>query len=191
MSGSSYLQKILGDFKEKHMFFFVIIIVCIQLIDSFLKNYSINIYQVAVVMATYSFINLQMSIYNLLMGGIVSTSISFIVYKLFLDYSKKINTLSLNLVTFLSVIVFMTIFDCVSMPAVAYTLMSQVKIPINPVGYLSDYIVASLFIIFLSFVLLTLMKTIKKNVKNLNKFKILNSIVSNDYKQLEQNIGSL
>lgn len=85
----------------------------------------------------------------------------------------------------------MTIFDCVSMPAVAYTLMSQVKIQINPVGYLSDYIVASLFIIFLSFVLLTLMKTIKKNVKNLNKFKILNSIVSNDYKQLEQNIGSL
>lgn len=83
----------------------MIIIVCIQLIDSFLKKYSISIYQVAVVMATYSFINLQMSIYNLLMCGIVSTSISFIVYKLFLDYSKEINTLSLNLVTFLSVIV--------------------------------------------------------------------------------------
>ena len=160
------------------------------MIDNFLKNYSISIYQVAVVMATYSFINLQMSIYNLLMGGIISTCISFIVYKLFVDYSKKINTLSLNLVTFLSVIVFMTIFDCVSMPAVAYTLMSQVKIPINPVGYLSDYIVASLFIIFLSVLLLTVIKSIK-NIKVLHDLKVLNSVTDNTYKQLEQNIGSL
>ena len=190
MANSTYLQKILGDFKKQHVIFFAIVIICIQLIDTFLKKKSVNVYQVAVVMATYSFINLNMSIYNLLMGGIVSTSVSFIIYKLFVNFSKNINTLALNLVTFLSVIFFMTIFDCVSMPAVAYTLMSPVKIPSSPFSYLSSYIVASFLIILLSILLLTVIKSIK-NIKVLHDLKVLNSVTDNTYKQLEENIGSI
>ena len=170
----------LADFKRQHMLLFTIVVILLQIINIYLKKYSIDIYQVAVVMAAYSFVNLPMTIYDIMMGGIISAAVSFGVYKLFVKFSKNINVLLLNITTFLAVLFFMIIFNCITMPALAYTLMSQVKIPSNPTGYLFSYIIASIIIIILYFLLLK----ISMMLPNPNACYFSN----NNLSQLKQNL---
>ena len=66
---------------------------------------------------------------------------------------KNTNIILLNIVTFISVLIIMTILNCVSLPAVAYTLMSYKNIPTSKINYLTSYIIGTFVIYFLGLVL--------------------------------------
>ena len=177
-----YANAIQDTFKSKNLIFFIFCVIFFQVIDlQISKNYNIQIYQVATFTSLYSFINLSMSAYELILGGIISTFVSFIIFKAFVYYNINKSIIALNLVTFTSVLTTMIIFNCVSMPAVAYTLMSYVSIPKSAKSYLSSYIVGCIVILILTFVLLQVFKFINSNILNNN---------NTNYAQLEKNLSN-
>lgn len=149
-----YLNAVLDTFYENNLGLFIIAIVIFQLIDLVIGNkYDINIYQVATFLSLYSFINLQMSVYTLIMGGIVATLISYIIYIQLTFVFKKTSIIFLNVVTFISVITVMILLNCLSIPAIAYTLMSYKSIPLSNINYLLSYILGTVIIYFLCLIL--------------------------------------
>ena len=174
-----YFQNILTTIKNHNLIFFTIIIFLLQIISNLLKPYSINLYGPAHILSLYGFINSPLSIYQLIMAGIVSTSVSYVIYKIFTKITPQINIPLLNVVTVLFVLTGMTIFNCVSMAALAYTLMSYVSIPQNTISYLYSYILATIIIVILCSGVLFIIKNIDKN--------FIDSDLSN-LQQLEKNM---
>lgn len=180
---NSYIENIINTFQTHNIFFFAIIVFLFQLISIFFKPYSIDIYGPASVMTIYAFINTPLSIYELIMSGIVATSVSYFIYILLTSLSKKLNVLLLNILTFISVLTTMVLLNCLSMSAIAYTLMSFVRIPQNKFNYLSSYIISTIIILLLCILLLFITKNINKHIiksKNVNTTTL---------QQLEQNIN--
>jgi hypothetical protein len=133
-----------------------------------MTRYQVVVYQVATFMALYGFIQSKQSIYQLIMGGIVATLISYSVFKFF-KYQKLLLYISiLNILTFFLIITVMVLLNCICMPALAYTLMSYVSIPKSPFSYLTSFIVGSIIIIILSYILLIIFNIIAPNNKYFN-----------------------
>ena len=178
------IQGLMNNFKTYHLLFFATVVFLFQIISNFFKPESINLYGPASIMTMYSFINSSLSVYQMIMGGIVSTFVSYFIYKIFITISVKINVLLFNLVTFISVLLFMVLFNCVSMAALAYTLMAHVSIKNNKVNYLSSYIISTIVILILCVVLLFINKTI-------NKYIIKTKNDSTYLQQLEKNLSTI
>jgi len=177
----SYFDKIRNTFEKEHTFFFIIIIVIIQLLDYFIfVRFNTKLFSAASILSAYCFINLNTSIYKLIMGSIVGTTVSYLIYKFFTDSFKKINTLLINLVTFISVLTCMSLLNCVFLPALAYSLSSYEIIPKSSFLYLSSLISSSIIIIILSSLLLNLIKNLNKNSPSINRH----------YQQLETNLSN-
>jgi hypothetical protein len=172
------IKGILDNIKINNLLFLAIIVVLFQIISILFKPYSINLYQPASLMSIYVFINTPYSMYQLIMGGLVATICSFIIYKIFILITPKINRFIFNLITFLVVVISMTLLNCVSLPAIAYTLMADKSISENQVNFLCSYIISTIIIIILCSSVLFI-------VKNTNQI-IFKSSVSNLH-QLENN----
>jgi hypothetical protein len=140
---NTYIQNINNTFQTNHVFFFAIVIFLLQLTSIFFKPYSINIDGPSSIMTAYVFINTPLSIYQLIMSCLLSTSISYFIYKL---YIGKLNNILYNILTFISVLTTMILLNCLSMPALAYSLLSYVNIPKNKFNYLSSYIISTVII---------------------------------------------
>jgi len=158
------IQGLMDNFKTYHLLFFTTIVFLFQIISNLFKPYFITLYGPASIMTIYAFINSPLSVYQMIMGGIVSTFVSYFIYKIFITISEKINVLLFNLVTFISVLTFMALFNCVSMAAIAHTLMANVSIKNNKINYLSSYIISTIIILILCVVLLFINKTINKYI---------------------------
>jgi hypothetical protein len=113
------------------------------------------------------------------MAGIVSTSVSYVIYKIFTKITPQINIPLLNVLTVLFVLTGMTIFNCVSMAALAYTLMSYIAIPQNVFSYLCSYILATIIILILCSGVFFIIKSIDKSIINSDMFNL---------QQLEKNM---
>lgn len=180
---NSYIQNISNTFQTHNVFFFVTIVFFFQLVSTFLKPYSIDIYGTSSIMSIYTFINTPLSIYELIMGGIVATSVSYFVYILLTSLTKKINILVLHILTFTSVLITMVLLNCLSMTAIAYTLMSSECISQNKFNYLSSYIISTIIILLLCILLLFTIKTFNTYIMKMN-------VNYYNYKQLEKNISN-
>lgn len=171
----NYFQNVLTTIKTHNLIFFTIIIFLFQFISTLFIPYSINMYGPASIMTIYSFINSPLSVYELIMAGIVSTSVSYVIYKIFTRVAPKINIPLLNVVTVLFVLTGMAIFNCVSMAALAYTLMSYISIPQNTLNYLFSYILSTIVILILSSIVFLFIKKIDKkfisNISDLQQFE--------------------
>jgi hypothetical protein len=174
----------MNNFKTYHLLFFATIVFLFQIISNLFKTDAINLYGPASIMTIYAFINSPLTVYQMIMGGIVSTFVSYFIYKIFITISAKINVLLFNLVTFISVLSFMVLFNCVSMAALAYTLMAHVSIQNNKFNYLSSYIISTIVILILCVVLLFINKTF-------NKYIIKTKNDSTYLQQLEQNLSTI
>lgn len=174
-----YIKDILEIIKTYNLFFLAIIVFLFQIISFFLKPYSINIYNPATFMTIYVFINTPYSIYQLIMGGIISTFISYFIYKLLFNLDPKMNNTLINIMTFIIVLVSSVIFKCVSVPAIAYTLAAPISIPINTFSYLSSYILSTIIIFIVCSITLYFFKN---TIQNLFKYDLFN------LKQLEKNL---
>lgn len=149
-----YINSILQTFYYNNLALFAIAVVLFQVIDLRIKNnYDILVYQVATFTTLYSFINLQLPAYKMFMGGLVATFVSYVIYNQMVEVFKNTNIILLNIITFISVLIIMTMLNCVSLPAVAYTLMSYKNIPTSKTNYLTSYIVGTVVIYFLCLVL--------------------------------------
>ena len=179
----NYLQKISLAFKKQHILFFIVIIIFLHLIDSFLIKYSINVYQGSTILISYVLINSTASLYSILMGGVVATMIPFVLYNFLTRFFKKINLFNMGLLSFLLVLFFMTILDCLSIPALAYSLSGFSTMAKSQFQYLVSFIMACIFIIFLSIILLYLTQFVNK------KNKIISLLTPDKFTQLEQNLG--
>jgi hypothetical protein len=181
----TYLETVSDAFKKHHILFFAIVVILLHLIDGFLRNYSINIYQGSIILTAYIFINSKLSLYTTFMGGIISTIIPFILYKFFKRFAKNVNVFNIGLLSFFSVLFFMAIFECVSIVGLAYSLTAFDVLPKSIFQYLISYIVACFLIVFISATLLYLTKFINK------KNKFIDSITPTKFTQLEENLGFL
>jgi hypothetical protein len=149
-----YIDAILNTFYYNNLALFAIAVILFQVIDLRIKNsYDILVYQVATFTTLYSFINLQLPAYKMFMGGLVATFVSYFIYNQMVEVFKNTNIILLNIVTFISVLIIMTVLNCVSLPAVAYTLMSYKNIPTSKTNYLTSYIVGTVVIYFLGLLL--------------------------------------
>jgi len=183
-----YLSAILSSFVNNNIIFVVIALILLQIIGFYInKIVPINIYQVATVMSIYAFINLPFTAYQMMMGGIVATFISYYIYNLFKYLNMTNRIVLLNITTIISVISIMVILNCVSMSGLAYTLMSYVSIPKSKTNYLSSYIVGSLVIVILCALLQNIFKLLNINIlqktnnssqlqKNLSDWSIITDI---------------
>lgn len=171
----SYFKNFFDTIKNYNLLFFTIIMIPFQLISISLSPYSIRIYDPATIMALYCFINLPITIYELIMSGIISTIVSYVIYKILIQISPKINVLLFNILTIFFVLTIMSIFNCIFMPALAYTLLSYVNIKQDTFDYLSSYIVATIIIVILClmgfFIIKNIDKTIVSNISNLEQFE--------------------
>jgi len=174
-----YFQNILNTIKSHNLIFFTIVIFLLQIVSNLLKPYSINLYGPASILSLYAFVNSPLSIYQLIMAGIVSTSVSYVIYKIFTKITPQINIPLLNVLTVLFVLTGMTIFNCVSMAALAYTLMSYIAIPQNVFSYLCSYILATIIILILCSGVFFIIKSIDKSIINSDMFNL---------QQLEKNM---
>jgi len=176
-----YFDKISNTIKEEHIVFLILIIVILQLLDFFIFHRSnVKVFFTASILSAYCFINLNVSIYKIVMGSIVGTSVSYLIYQIFRNNLKKINILFMNLVTFILVLTCMILLNCVFFPALAYSLSSYEIIPKSSFLYLSSLITSSIIIIILSSLLLNLIKNLNKNSPSINRH----------YQQLETNLSN-
>jgi hypothetical protein len=183
-----YLSAILSSFVNNNIIFVVIALILLQVIGFYInKIVPINIYQVATVMSIYAFINLPFTAYQMMMGGIVATFISYYVYNLFKYLNITNRIVLLNITTIISVISIMVLLNCVSMSGLAYTLMSYVSIPKSKINYLSSYIVGSIVIVILCALLQKIFNILNINIlqktnnssqlqKNLSDWSIISNI---------------
>ena len=177
----SYFDKIKNTFKEEHIIFFIIIVISLQILDYFIfLRFNIQLFSAVSILSIYCFINLNNSVYKVLMSSIVSTFISYLVYQIFINSFKKINIVAINLLTFTSVISSMILLNCIFIPAIGYSLLSYVMIPKSTFSYLSSLILSSIAIVILSSLFLNITKKINNNSPAINKF----------YQQLEKNLSN-
>jgi hypothetical protein len=179
-----YIKNTIEIVKKENILFFTIIVLSLQIISTFLKPYNIDIYQVTSIVTIYNFINLQTTIYNILMSSVISTFISYFIYKWLLSISKKINILLLNVITFISVTTCMLFLNCFSITSLAYISESYISIPTDGINYISSFIISKIIIILLCILLLFTIKTF-------NKYIIKNNVNYSNYKQLEKNISNI
>ena len=146
----NYLNTIKLTIVSHNLYFFTIAIILFQLINNYISKYfPIKIYQVATFLALFNFINTPFSVYELIFGGIIASFVTILVYNIFVYFNKQKKIFFLNLITFMTVLSFMVLFNCVSMSALSYTLVSYKSISSEPNSYIFSYIVASLIIIFI------------------------------------------
>jgi len=178
---SEYSNAVTQSFITNNIIFVIISLICLQIIGYWInKEFPINIYQVATVMSIFAFINLPFTAYTMIMGGIVATVISYLIYVLFQTFNMTSNILILNIFTLIGVITVMVILNCISLTAVAYTIMSYVSIPKSKVNYLLSYIVGTFIIVILCAILNRIFKTL--NIKLLNK-------LDGNLSQLDKNLS--
>lgn len=178
-----YIKNTIEIVKKNNILFFIIIVLVLQLVSIFFKQFNINIYQETSIVTIYSFINLNSTIYDILMGGFISTFISYFLYKWLSSMSKKINILLFNIITFILVIICMFLFNCFSITALAYISESHTSIPKDGVNYISSFIISKIIIILLCILLLFTIKTF-------NTYIMKKNIDYSNYKQLEKNISN-
>ena len=88
---SEYFTAIIKTFYNNNLFLFAVAVVLFQIIDLRVKNkYDIIVYQVATFTTLYSFINLQLSAYKMIMGGLVSTFVSYALYVQMIEILKTL-----------------------------------------------------------------------------------------------------
>jgi len=179
-----YLNAIKTSFVSHNLYFFITAVIIFQIIDLLLSKYfPIKIYQVATFMSLFSFINSPFSAYELMMGGIVASFVSLFIYKLFVFLRKEKKIFLLNIFTFIAVLSSMVLFNCVAMPALAYTLMSYKSIPTTPFNYIYSFIVASIIIIIISFLLIRILTYVNSNILNIPQYNI-------HFNQIKENISN-
>lgn len=150
-----YVNDIKTSFVSHNLYFFIVAVIIFQMIDFYIvKHFPLKVYQVATFMSLYLFITMPFSAYDLLMSGILASFISYYVYKVFVYLKSQKRIYLLNIVTFISVLLGMIVGNCVSMPALAYTLMTYKSIPASAFSYLYSYIGGSVIIILISFIIL-------------------------------------
>jgi len=177
----SYFDTIINLFKQQHIIFFIIIVISLQLLDYlFFIRLNVRLFSPASIISVYCFINLQNSVYQVIMGSIVGTFIPYLVYEFFITTFKKIIIVPFNLVTFISAITCMILLNCVFIPALAYSLLSYEIIPKSTFLYLSSLISSSIVIVILCNLLLNIIKKINKNSPGIITF----------YQQLETNLSN-
>jgi len=181
----AYFQKISHTFKNEHLIFFILVIFSLQILDYFLAPYKVKVYSFASIMMTYCFLNLNTSIYKLVMGGITSTFVSFVIYKIMMNTFtlKKINISLANLITFVFVITSMVLLNCVFMPAIAYSVLPFQEIPKSEFTFLTSYIFSGIAVVISCIIILNITKFLNNHTV---KFKNIDTF----YQQLEQNISN-
>jgi hypothetical protein len=178
---NEYFKAVLESFITNNIIFVVISLIFLQIIGYWINKFiPINIYQVATVMSIFAFINLPFTAYTMIMGGIVATIVSYLIYNLFQAFKITNRILVLNIVTLICVITAMVILNCISLTAVAYTIMSYVSIPKSKINYLFSYIVGTIIIVILCAILNIIFK--KLNIPILNK-------LDNNLSQLDTNLA--
>jgi H+/Cl- antiporter ClcA len=161
----NYITEIKNTFVSHHIFFFLIAALVFQFVDFYVEKYfPIKIYQVATIMSLYSFITTSYSSYDLIVGSIVATFISYFIYNIFVYYKIQKRIYLFNIVTLITVLACMIVGNCLSLPSLAYTLMSYKSIPANKINYLTSLIVASVIIVIISFILLNLISIVNTNI---------------------------
>lgn len=177
----SYPEKLINLFKQEHLIFFIIIVISLQLLDYlFFNRLNIKLFSPASIISVYCFINLQNSVYQVIMGSVVGTIIPYLVYEFFINTFKKIITVPFNLLTFISAITCMILLNCIFIPALAYSLLSYEMIPKSTFSYLSSLVSSSIVIVILSSLFLNIAKKINKNSPSITRF----------YQQLETNLSN-
>jgi len=180
----NYINVIKNSFVSHHLYFFIIAVIIFQILDLYVsKYYPIKIYQVATFMSLFSFINSPFSSYELIMGGIVASFVSFFIYKIFVYYNSQRKVFILNIITFIGVLISMIMCNCVAMPALAYTLMSYKTIPNAPITYLYSFIIAGFFIIIISFLLVNVLSFINMNIINIGDYNV-------NFQQVKENLSN-
>ena len=180
----NYLNAIKTDFGSHNLYFFTIAAILFQFINYYISKYfPIKIYQVASFITLFYFINKPFSAYILVMGGIVASFVSLYVYKIFVYLNKQKRVFLLNIITFITVLSFMILFNCISIPAVAYTLMSYQYIPSEPFTYLYSYIVATIIIIIISYILLIVLSYVNINILHIEQY-------NENFNQVKENISN-
>jgi hypothetical protein len=130
---------------EEKLFSFFLIIIFIQYISLYFKNFStIVIFQPVIVTAIYIYINTEIKdgMYIFLMGGLIASIIPYVLWTLF---NKKINHIWLNTTSAVLCTLIMDLLGCFSLSAIAYAFSSTALIPKIGQGFLFSYLLAAIF----------------------------------------------
>jgi hypothetical protein len=180
----NYLNSIKLTIVSHNLYFFIIAIILLQIINNYISIFfPIKIYQVATFLSLFNFINNPFPVYELIIGGIIASFVSIFVYKIFVYLNKQKKTFFLNLITFITVLSFMVLFNCVSMPALAYTLISYKTIPTAPVSYIFSYIVGTIFILIICYILIIVFTFINSKFLHNRKYNL-------HFNQVKENISN-
>jgi len=175
-------ETFLSVIKKNHLFFFTIVLIIFQIIAIIIKPYSIQIYSPVTIMTLYSFINHSISIYQLILSSIISTVIPFIICNLF-KVSLKLNAVILHTILIFFVLTTMTIFKCIFIPALAYSLTAYKMLPQQTNTFLYSYIVATIIIIIICPMFFYIFKQLAKTMSAKELFDRVSNL-----EQLEKNI---
>lgn len=177
-----YLLNFENFFEDKRIFFFTIIILIYLFISILIKKkLNIDIYSIPSLLAIYCFINFPFTTYQLIIGSILATLISFFIYKVSEKIFKNLNMPIINILNVLITLPLLLFFNCFSMPSLSYTLLSFITIKNSEFNYLTSYIMSCIIIFIICYLVLEIIKIVDKDIFKSNIFYL-------HFTQLEKNI---
>lgn len=141
-----YYKDIFKDYNIILLIFTLCLLLYLSKLDV-IKSYSLDIYQGALFIAAYDYINNLITPYKFLMGGFIVSFTTYIIYTLFHD---KLNIVILNALIAIVAILAMDITKSFNLSALVYAFLGVSLIPSLKKGYLFSYLLGAVIIIIIS-----------------------------------------
>jgi|LauGreDrversion4_2_1035121.scaffolds.fasta_scaffold16400_3 hypothetical protein len=129
---------------NNHILFFSFLVVIIHVISSYLQKYSIQIFQLCLFSSMFSYLNGDLTTYQFLFGGIISTLSGYIIYKLLNKYLP--NTVIIAFICFITTTV-MIVTNTMNIATLSYALGAPTLIPQIQNKYLISFVLATIIVI--------------------------------------------
>jgi hypothetical protein len=159
-------------FEKHHILIFILTIWTLLYLSefSFLKKYSINIYQVAAFSMAYQYINTNMTVYSILGSAFIA---SFTAYFIYLFLHKYTRLIVLNAIITFCVIILTDFANCFTIGALIYAMIAVKEIPQLKSGYLFSFFIACLTIVCFYFLFTKIISFIQNKFHFFEDYQLL------------------
>jgi len=160
-----YTTEINSTIKKKHLVYFFIVIILIQVTSDYVSNYfpNLEVFQPVFISGLFSVIIGVESYYEYIFGGVISASIAYTTTRIFFDkLQTSLQKILLRTTTALIIIITMVLFGAFSPSSISYSFQALKLYPTMNFGYVYSYVSGLIISALFVYAYLTLLADIKQ-----------------------------
>jgi hypothetical protein len=160
-----YTTEINSTIKKKHLIYFFIVIILIQVTSDYVSNYfpNLEVFQPVFISGLFSVVIGVESYYEYIFGGVISASIAYTITRIFFSQLQtSLQKILLRTTTALIIIITMVLFGAFSPSSISYSFQALKLYPTMNFGYVYSYVSGLIISAIFVYAYLSLLSDMKK-----------------------------